>query len=147
MSILIGSAIYILVQIAFIGALEPSLLAQAGTWTNLATPGNNAALKALNAAPFYQVAKLAGLAWLAAILRLDAVISPSGTGLIYLTSASRISFGLSKNGYIPDAFEKNSPKTKVPVFGIIITVDHRAAVPAAVPELGQAGRAWSRVLR
>jgi amino acid transporter len=121
LSILIGSAVYILVQVAFIGALEPKLLADAGTWTNLATPGNSPALKALNAAPFYEVAKLAGLAWLAVILRLDAVISPSGTGLIYLTSASRISFGLSKNGYIPDAFEKNSPKTKVPVFGILIT--------------------------
>jgi amino acid transporter len=121
LSILIGSAVYILVQVAFIGALEPKLLSEAGTWTNIATPGQSAALKALNAAPFYQVAKLAGLAWLAVILRLDAVISPSGTGLIYLTSASRISFGLSKNGYIPDAFEKNSPRTKVPVFGIIIT--------------------------
>ena len=49
------------------------------------------------------------------------MVSPTGTGLIYLTSASRISFGLSKNGYIPDAFEKNSPRTKVPVFGIFIT--------------------------
>ena len=121
LSILIGSAVYILVQVAFIGALEPKLLADAGTWTNLATPGQSAALKALDAAPFYTVAKVAGVAWLAVILRLDAIISPSGTGLIYLTSASRISFGLSKNGYIPDAFEKNSPKTKVPVIGILIT--------------------------
>jgi amino acid transporter len=121
LSILIGSAVYILVQVAFIGALEPKLLAEAGTWTNIATPGKSAALQALNAAPFYTVAKVAGVAWLAVVLRLDAIISPSGTGLIYLTSASRISFGLSKNGYIPDAFEKNSPKTKVPVIGIIIT--------------------------
>jgi len=121
LSILIGSAVYLLVQVAFIGALDPKLLADAGTWTNLATPGHSAALKALNAAPFYEVAKLAGLAWLAVILRLDAVISPSGTGLIYLTSSSRISFGLSKNGYIPSAFEQNSPKTKVPVFGIVVT--------------------------
>jgi amino acid transporter len=121
LSILIGSTVYILVQIAFIGALEPSLLVDAKTWTNIATPGNSEVLKKLSAAPFYEVAQLAGLAWLAVILRLDAIISPSGTGLIYLTSASRISFGLSKNGYIPDAFEKNSPKTKVPVFGIIVT--------------------------
>jgi amino acid transporter len=121
LSVLIGAAVYTLVQVAFVGALEPSLLAQAGTWTNLATPGHNAALTALNAAPFYQVAKLAGLVWLAAILRLDAVISPSGSGLIYLTTASRISFGLSKNGYIPAAFERNSPRTRVPVFGVIVT--------------------------
>ncbi len=121
LSILIGGAIYILLQVAFIGALEPKLLAQAGTWTKLATPGNSVALQALNAAPFYVVAKLAGLGLLAFLLRLDAIISPVGTGLIYLTSASRISFGLSKNGYIPDAFEKTSIRHRVPVFGIIVT--------------------------
>jgi amino acid transporter len=121
LSILIGAAVYVLVQIAFIGALDPKLLTNGHTWTSLATPGNSAALKALNAAPFYSVAKVAGLAWLAFILRADAVISPSGTGLIYLTSSSRISFGLSKNGYIPSVFEKNSERTKVPVIGIVIT--------------------------
>jgi amino acid transporter len=121
LSVLLGSAVYILVQVAFIGALSPTLLAQSHTWAALAVPGNSPALKALNAAPFYSVAKVAGVAWLAVILRIDAVVSPSGTGLIYLTSASRISFGLSKNGYIPDAFEKNSPRTKVPVFGVIVT--------------------------
>ena len=124
LSILIGSAVYILVQVAFIGALDPHLLSDAGSWTSLMDPlklKQSAALKALNAAPFYEVAKVAGIAWLAVILRLDAVISPTGTGLIYLTSASRISFGLSKNGYIPVAFEKNSPKTKVPIFGILVT--------------------------
>jgi amino acid transporter len=122
-SILIGAAVYILVQVAFIGALSPALLAKAGTWTALAETGKGVSpgITALQAAPFYSVAKVAGIAWLAVILRIDAVVSPSGTGLIYLTSASRISFGLSKNGYIPDAFEKNSPRTKVPVLGIIIT--------------------------
>ena len=121
LSILIGAAIYILVQIAFIGALDPKLLAQAGTWTKLATPGHNAMLTALNSAPFYSVAKVAGLTWLAIILRIDAVASPGGTGLIYLTSSSRISYGLSKNGYIPQAFERNSARTKVPVVGIVVT--------------------------
>ncbi len=121
LSILIGAAIYTLVQVAFIGALEPSLLAKGGTWTNLATPGNSPALKALNAAPFYTVAKVAGLAWLAVILRIDAIISPGGTGLIYLTSGSRILFGLSKNGYIPKVFEKTTARTRVPVWSVLLT--------------------------
>jgi amino acid transporter len=120
-SILLGSVVYILVQIAFIGALEPSLLAKAGTWTSIATPGHSAAVAALQAAPFYTVAKVAGIAWLAVILRVDAIISPGGTGLIYLTSASRIAFGLSRNGYIPQAFERNSARTKVPLLSIIIS--------------------------
>lgn len=123
LSILIGASVYILVQVAFIGALDPALLTHGGTWTSLMpTSGHiSPAVKALDAAPFYSVAKVAGLAWLAFILRLDAFISPSGTGLIYLTSASRISFGLSKNGYIPHAFERNSARARVPVFGIVVS--------------------------
>ena len=78
LSILIGGSIYILVQVAFIGALEPRLLAQAHTWTNLVPGHQSPALAALNAAPFYTVAKLAGLAWLAVVLRIDAIISPIG---------------------------------------------------------------------
>ena len=120
-SILIGGTLYLLIQFAFIGALEPSLLTKAGTWTNLMpTSGASPAIKALDQAPFYTVAKVAGIAWLAIVLRLDAAISPGGTALIYLTSTSRLSFGLSKNGYIPTIFERNSPRTKVPVWGIII---------------------------
>jgi amino acid transporter len=114
-SILIGAAIYILLQLAFIGAISPATILHYHTWANL---GSDAAL---GGGPFYTVAKIAGLSWLAWLLRVDAVVSPGGTGLIYLTSASRISFGLSKNGYIPAQFEKNSPRTKVPVFGILIS--------------------------
>jgi amino acid transporter len=119
-SILIGAVVYILVQVAFIGALNPAVLTDAHTWTGIATPGHNQVLIALNKAPFYAVAKVAMLGWLAFLLRVDAIISPGGTGLIYLTSASRISFGLSRNGYIPEVFEKNSSR-KVPVFSIIVT--------------------------
>ena len=122
-SILVGGAIYILLQLAFIAALDPSLLAQAKSWTNLMpTSGASPAITALDKAPFYQVASLAGVAWLAIILRIDAAVSPSGTGLIYLTSGSRILFGLSKNGYIPQAFERTTRRHKVPALSIIITM-------------------------
>ncbi len=120
-SILLGATLYILIQVAFIAALSPHLLAQAGTWENLDPTKKNAALAALNAAPFYSVAKVAGLTWLAVILRADAIISPGGTGLIYETSTSRIGFGLSKNGYVPTAFERVSPLTKVPVISIVVS--------------------------
>jgi amino acid transporter len=75
----------------------------------------------LNAAPYYTISKLAGLSFLAYILRFDAVVSPFGTGLVYTTSTSRISFGLSKNGYIPRLFERNTGRTKVPAIGIVIS--------------------------
>jgi amino acid transporter len=118
-SILIGAVIYLLVQVAFIGALDPKLLTEAGTWSGLNNPHTtNAELLKLQAAPFYTVALLASFGWLAWILRLDAVVSPTGTALIYTTSTSRISFGLSKNGYIPSIFEWNT-SNGVPIFGIL----------------------------
>ncbi len=120
-SILLGAGLYILIQIAFIGALDPKMLADAGTWTGIGDTKDHPMLTALNAAPFYSVASVAGLGLLAGVLRADAFISPAGTGLIYLTSSSRISFGLARNGYIPMAFAKNSPRTKVPVLGVIFT--------------------------
>jgi amino acid transporter len=119
-SILIGAVIYILVQVAFIAALSPHVLAEGGGWTGLAGTAKTKAVLDLKAAPFYSVAKVGMLAWLAWILRVDAVISPGGTGLIYLTSASRISFGLSKNGYIPEAFERNNSR-RVPVVSIVVS--------------------------
>ncbi len=119
LSILIGAGIYMLLQVAFIGALSPKTLATHGPWTNLGASNTSPQVVALNAGPFYTVAKVAGLAWLAFVLRLDAVISPGGTGLIYLTSSSRLSFALSRNGYVPNAFEKTNERTRVPVFGVL----------------------------
>ncbi len=119
-SILLGAVVYILLQVAFIAAISPHLLASGGGWTNLANKSTNATVTQLASAPFYTVAKVGMLAWLAWILRVDAVISPGGTGLIYLTSASRISFGLSKNGYIPEVFERNNSR-RVPVVSIIVS--------------------------
>lgn len=119
LSILIGAGIYILLQVAFIGALSPSFLHVHGPWTNLGSANSNPAVVALNAGPFYTVSKIAGLSLLAFLLRLDAVVSPAGTGLIYTTSSARLSFALSKNGYVPSAFETTNERTKVPVFGVL----------------------------
>ena len=44
------------------------------------------------------------MGWLAHILRIDAFISPSGTGLIYTTGTSRVSYGLARNRYFPQIF-------------------------------------------
>jgi amino acid transporter len=59
------------------------------------------------------------VAWLATILYADAVISPGGTGLIYVTATSRVSFGLSRNGYAPSAFERTD-RRGVPWVGLIV---------------------------
>jgi len=109
------TVIYIAVQIAFIGALPPSLLSHYASWTRLATDAQ------LSRAPFFALAGLVGMAWLAWIMRVDAVISPSGTGLLYLTGASRLSFGLSQDGYVPKLFLVEEARTEVPLWGVIMS--------------------------
>ncbi|MFF7636764.1 APC family permease [Kitasatospora sp. NPDC008050] len=109
-SVVIGTLIYTLLQVVYIGALPGASFVHG--WANLAYKGIDG--------PFAGLATVIGLGWLAFVLRLDAVISPAGTGLIYTTSTSRISYGLSKNGYAPRLFEKTD-KRGVPWFGLIMS--------------------------
>jgi amino acid transporter len=108
-SMLIGATIYILLQVVFIGALPHQALAHG--WAHISFAGIFG--------PFAGLAKGLGLAWLAYILYADAIIAPVGSGLIYTTTTSRITFGMSKNGHVPAVFERTTPKTKVPIFGLI----------------------------
>ncbi|MEU6664314.1 APC family permease [Streptomyces sp. NPDC046821] len=109
-SVAIGATIYLLLQVAFIGALPGSTFA--GGWAHLNFPGISGPLAGL--------ATLLGLGWLAWVLYFDAIVSPGGTGLIYTTASSRISYGLSRNGYAPKLFEKTDSRG-VPWFGLVIT--------------------------
>ncbi|MBD0671769.1 APC family permease [Streptomyces sp. CBMA156] len=108
-SVAIGSLIYTLLQVVFIGALPVSSFANG--WDKLDFPGIDG--------PFAGLATVVGLGWLAWVLYMDAVISPGGSGLIYTTSTSRISYGLSRNGYAPQRFEELD-KNGVPWFGLVI---------------------------
>jgi amino acid transporter len=81
----------------FIGAIPPSQLGKG--LLHISNP-------AIIAGPFAAVAALAGFAWLGHILRVDAFVSPSGTGLIYTTGTSRISYGLARNRYAPQMFDR-----------------------------------------
>jgi len=118
-SVLIGTAIYCLLQVAFIGALPPALLGHGLTGLVCPTHGTcPTAVAQLNAGPFAAVAALAGVGWLAHILRIDAFISPSGTGLIYTTGTSRVSYGLARNRYYPQIFARVD-RNGVPWVGLI----------------------------
>ncbi|MDH6448362.1 MULTISPECIES: APC family permease [unclassified Streptomyces] len=109
-SVAIGAVIYVLLQVVFIGALPHSTFAHG--WAKLDYPGISG--------PWAGLATLVGLGWLSVVLYLDAVISPGGTGLIYTTATSRVSYGLSKNGYAPKLFERTD-RRGVPWFGLAIS--------------------------
>ena len=120
-SVLIGTAIYCLLQVAFIVALPPALLGSHGGLIGLSCPDTgtcNPSIAELNAGPFAAVAVFAGLGWLAHILRIDAFVSPSGTGLIYTTGTSRVSYGLARNRYAPQIFARVS-SNGIPWVGLI----------------------------
>ncbi len=98
LAVLLGTLIYVMLQVVFIGALTPGQLSHG--WAGLATNAG------LGTGPFAFLAGAVGLSWLATLLRVDAVISPSGTGLIYATSTSRVGYGLARNRYFPQIFAK-----------------------------------------
>ncbi|MEU2269294.1 APC family permease [Streptomyces olindensis] len=109
-SVAIGAVVYLLLQVVFIAALP--LASFAHGWTKLDYPGISG--------PWAGLATLLGLGWLSVVLYLDAVVSPGGTGLIYTTATSRISYGLARNGYAPKIFTRTDARG-VPWFGLIVS--------------------------
>jgi amino acid transporter len=73
---------------------------------------------AIEAGPFAGLAAVVGLGWLATLLRIDAFVSPSGTGLIYVTGTSRVSYGLARNRYAPQFFARLD-RNGIPWIGLI----------------------------
>jgi amino acid transporter len=108
-SMLCGAALYLALQICFIGALNPANVAHG--WTN---PFGGAGAFG----PYYTLAVSVGLGWLGVILIVDAVISPGGTGLVYLATTSRLSYSLARTRYLPPVF-RNIDRRGVPWFSII----------------------------
>jgi amino acid transporter len=110
-AVLIGTVIYIMLQVVFIGATKPSLLTHGFAGISSTNP--------VAIYPFAGVAALAGLGWLATILHIDAFISPFGTGLVYQTSTSRVGYGLGRNRYFPQFLTKTD-KNGVPWVSLIL---------------------------
>jgi amino acid transporter len=99
-AILIGTLIYIMLQFVFIGAIPHGLISGPKGWLGIP------ATSAIAIGPFAGLAGVVGLGWLAVILRIDAFISPFGTGMMYVTSTSRVGYGLARNRYYPQVFQK-----------------------------------------
>jgi amino acid transporter len=105
------TVLYIGLQIAFIGALDQNELKNG--WSSINFNGIFG--------PFAGLATALGLGWLALILYVDAFLSPASNGLIYVTTTSRIAYGLARNRYVPAVFAKISRKSGIPVLGVIST--------------------------
>jgi amino acid transporter len=109
-SMLIGTAIYLLLEVAFVGSLDPANLIHG--WAD--------PIKGVGAfGPYATLASKAGLGWLSTLLIIDAVVSPAGTGLIYLGTSSRLAYGLGQNRYFPRIISQVS-RRGVPLVSIVI---------------------------
>ncbi|NRD78949.1 APC family permease [Bacillus sp. BRMEA1] len=100
-SVLIATVIYILLQVAFIGSVNPALLAQGWHHLNFNSP-------------FADLAIALNLNWLVIILYSDAIISPSGTAITYTATTARMIYGMQKNEYLPAVLGKVHPIYGVP---------------------------------
>ncbi|MBT3812586.1 MAG: APC family permease [Gammaproteobacteria bacterium] len=108
-ALLTCALIYILLQIAFIGALDPKYL-QHG-WGRLSFIDK--------AGPLVNVVTSLGISWILLILYFDAVASPSGTSLIATATTSRVTYSMAIAGYLPKLFSKTN-NANVPIYAILI---------------------------
>ena len=95
LSVCITLFVYIMLQTSFIGTLSPSLISNG--WHNLNFTS-----------PFVQITMMLNLNLITIILYADAVLSPSGTGLIYAGSTTRMLTGMSEDTQMPAFFKKLS---------------------------------------
>src|SRR5690606_17791328 len=100
-SILMAGGIYILLQVAFIGAVSPEQAAKG--WGGIHFNS-----------PFADLAIALNLNWLALLLFADAFVSPSGAGITNTATTARMVYGMKENGYMPKIFGSIHPKYGVP---------------------------------
>ncbi|MET0935817.1 MAG: APC family permease, partial [Luteibacter sp.] len=100
-SILLATVVYVLLQVAFIGAVPPDQLGKG--WAGLEY-----------ASPFAQLATALMINWMAILLYADAFISPSGTGATYTATTARMIYAMERNGQLPKIFGHIHPRFGIP---------------------------------
>jgi len=105
----IGAVLYALLQLVMIGALDPAHIAK-GWSMPLGTDPSNYGV-------WYTLALALGAGWLAKALLVDAVVSPAGTGVVYLATTARLSYALGETPEMPAALA--STRKGVPVVSIL----------------------------
>ncbi|CAA7602143.1 Amino acid/polyamine transporter I [Acididesulfobacillus acetoxydans] len=124
MAIGIGIVLYILLQTVFIGALPAQIMAKGWGHINFSSP-------------FAEIALLLSFNWLAAIIFADAVISPFGTGNIYMGTTSRLVMAQSENGFWWKVFKKVDPRAGVPRAALWFTLVLAIVWTAPFPSWGK----------
>lgn len=103
LSVLLSTGIYLLLQVAFLGAVPAAMVAHG--WRGI---------DKLFALPFHDIAMALGLGWLSLLVVCDAVISPSGCGNIYMNATPRVVYGWARGGTFFRLFTRVDAKSGIP---------------------------------
>lgn len=103
LSVLLSTAIYALLQLAFLGSVPTEMLANG--WASVT--------KEL-ALPYRDIALALGVGWLAYLVVADAVISPSGCGNIYMNATPRVIYGWAQTGTFFKYFTRIDAESGIP---------------------------------
>jgi len=102
--------IYLILQISFLGAVDTNTIATNG-WHSLNFTS-----------PLADLAVILGINWLAMVLYVDAAISPSGTGILYMGSGTRMLNAMAEDHQMPSIFARINPKFFISRTSLIFTM-------------------------
>ncbi|MFA1547277.1 amino acid permease [Actinomadura chokoriensis] len=117
LSLAIVTVLYVLVGLAAVAAMN---------WRRFAISGAEASL-----AEVLDVAT--GKTWPSMILALGAVIAIASVVLTVMYGQTRILFAMSRDGLVPDVFQKVSPGRRVPVANTVIVAMFIGTLAAVIP--------------
>ncbi|GAB7549303.1 APC family permease [Cupriavidus sp. 8B] len=103
LSVLLSTLIYVLLQLAFLGGVPTETLSEG--WAGV---GQAFSL------PYRDIALALGVGWLAFLVVSDAVISPSGTGNIYMNATPRVVYGWARGGTFFKLFSRIDAASGIP---------------------------------
>ncbi len=109
----IGALLYSLLQVSMIAGLKPSDIAQNWDRPLGQDPSDYGA--------WYTLALAVGATWLAVLLIIDAVVSPAGTGIVYLGTTARLSYALGEEREMPSFLSRTNARG-VPYLSIILAL-------------------------
>jgi amino acid transporter len=99
-ALLIPLGLYLILQVAFIGAVDwADAGVAAGDWAGLMTSD-------WASAPLLGAVAAAGFSWFSVVLLSDAALSPAATGWVWLGIGSRSVYSMSVNGELPKTFRR-----------------------------------------
>ncbi|MEU8120871.1 amino acid permease [Spirillospora sp. NPDC049024] len=117
LSLAIVTALYVLVGLAAVAAMN---------WTRFSLSGSEASLAQV-------LDSVSGRTWPSMVLSLGAVVAIASVVLTVMYGQTRILFAMSRDGLVPDVFRKVSPRRRVPVANTVIVAAFIGILAAVIP--------------